>query len=103
MTPEKRVQNAITKYLTQLEDLNYPILHFRRQAGGYSYKSGLPDIFFVYGGKHVEVEVKAPGGELRPLQIKWQQIFAARGIDYVCVDDIAEFKKFMTRYIGKEI
>ena len=58
MTPEKRVQNKIVDYLHALEDEGFPIFVERRNAGGFSYKKGIPDLYAVINGQHVEIEVK---------------------------------------------
>lgn len=100
MNPETIIQNKIIKYIKKLADDGYPIMYFRRQAGGYSYKAGLPDLFFIFDGRHVEVEVKAPGGERSPLQYKWEEKFKRINVDYLCVDNLEDFKEFMKNYIG---
>ena len=56
MTPEKQVQNKIVGFLKTLPDCFVE----RRNAGGFGYHAGVPDVWFVYRGRHVEVEVKAP-------------------------------------------
>lgn len=88
MTPEKRVQNNIVAYLKRLENEGMPIFVERRQAGGFSYKMGIPDLYAVINGFHLEIEVKAPGGELRPMQEKYKEKCKQKNIAYVCADNL---------------
>lgn len=90
MTPEKQVQNKIIDFLKTKPGLVYE----RRQAGGFNYKSGLPDIWFVYRGRHCEVEVKAPGGEPSSLQLKQEVAFLLAGASYWRGDNLADFTKW---------
>lgn len=89
MTPEKRVQNSIVQYLKKLEK-DYPVYVERRQAGGFSYKMGIADLYAVINGKHLEIEVKRPGGQLRPMQIKWKELCQSRNIAWVCAESLEE-------------
>lgn len=100
MTPEKRVQNAIDSYLTELTNNGAPIKHFRRQAGGFSYKEGLPDLYATINGRHVEIEVKRPGGEMSSQQEKWQKFFRSIGTLCICVDSLDDFKAFLECEFG---
>ena len=99
MTPEKRIQNKILKYLDNLEKSGYPVFYQRRQAGGYSYKKGIPDIYCVVNGKHIEIEVKAPGGHLSPMQEKFRDLFKRNNVEWICVDNVEEFKLFINKFI----
>lgn len=98
MTPEKVVQNGILDYLAKLKSDGYPIYYERRQAGGFSYKMGQADLYFVYNGEHIEIEVKAPGRQLRPMQIKWKQKCNSVGIVCECFDDVDNFRQFVKDY-----
>lgn len=98
MTPEKRVQNAILKYLSELSKTE-PLFYERRQAGGFSYKKGIPDIYFVIDGHHIEVEIKAPGGCLSVMQEKFREMCDRCNITYICVDNIEDFISFIKVYI----
>ena len=95
MTPEKVIQNKIIAYLKKLEDEGKPVYAERRQAGGFSYKMGIADLYAVIDGKHVEIEVKRPGGSLRPMQEKWRDRCKAKNILWICCDDIDDFEKFI--------
>ena len=95
MTPEKVVQNKIYGYLKQLSDEDKPVEVFRRQAGGFSYKEGLPDLYAVIEGLHVEIEVKRPGGQLRAMQEKWRDRFIRKNVLWICADNFGQFLAFI--------
>lgn len=87
--PEQKVQNKIIKFLKD-KDIYYE----KRQAGGFTYRSGLPDVWFIYKGKHVEVEVKSATGGRSPLQIKWGDYFIQHNTLYTYVNSFEEFLEF---------
>lgn len=97
MTPEKIVQNAIVKYLDSLNKQGFPVYVERRQAGGFSYKKGMPDLYAVINGQHLEIEVKAPGCSLRPMQEKRRDICKSLNIDWICSDNVDEFAEFVMK------
>lgn len=90
MTPEKTVQNKILSYLKNLEKEGKPVYSERRQAGGFSYKMGIADLYAVVNGLHLEIEVKRPGGQLRPMQEKWRDQCKAKNILWVCADSVED-------------
>lgn len=91
-TPEKIVQDDIIDYIKELKKLNHPIDFERRQAGGFNYKKGKPDLFIIYNGIHIELEVKAPGGKQTPLQIKFEKKCKNKNIcPYMCIDSLEKF------------
>ena len=95
MTPEKRIQNQIINYLKTLSKEGEPVFVERRQAGGFNYKKGIADLYAVYNGIHLEIEVKAPGGHLSPLQEKWRDKCKNLNIKYCCYDNLQDFKNFI--------
>lgn len=99
MTPEKKVQNEILKYLDKLEKDGYKIFHERRQAGGFNYKKGIPDIYCVVNGKHIEIEVKKPGGKLSGMQEKFRDMCKEKNIEWICTDDFEKFKLYLSRFL----
>lgn len=101
MTPEKYLQNNILSYLESLEKEGHPIFYERRQAGGFSYKKGIPDIYAVYDGIHIEIEIKAPGGELSTMQEKFRDKCKKRNISWICVDSLEDFKNFFSIFLKK--
>lgn len=95
MTPEKRVQNTIIDILSKLQKAGQPIFVERRQAGGFSYKMGIPDLYAVIDGRHIEIEVKAPGKTLRPMQEKFRDKCKLLHIEWHCFDNIVDFKSYL--------
>lgn len=95
MTPEAKVKSSIVKYLSQLKAQREPIFHDVRQAGSFNYKEGMPDIWLLYYGVHVEVEVKALGGHQRAAQEKWQKIFTDSQVPCFCVDSVDKVKQII--------
>lgn len=92
MTPEKKIQNQIVAVFSDLEKQGFPVKCFRREAGGFAYKKGLPDLYACVNGKHVEIEVKRKGGHLSAMQEKWRDIFESINVEWFCFDDPKECK-----------
>lgn len=108
MTPEKRIQNAIVKYLNDLAKAGMPVFVERRNAGGFSYKKGIPDLYAVVDGMHLEIEVKTLDGELEPLQEKYRLKCERLRIPWVCatcVEDVQEIveKRLIKRFLEDKI
>ena len=96
MTPEDRVKSAIRKYLDDLKQSSGGQLFWdARQAGGFCYKKGIPDLWCVYKGVHYEIEVKAPGGHRTPLQEKFQTILQKAGCVYIVADCVEDVKNLI--------
>lgn len=103
MTPETRVKNEIIRYLESLQNQGAPIYIDRRQAGGFSYKKGLPDLYFVYDGTHIELEFKAPNGEASSMQLMWQRKFKELyNIDDYIVSSVEEVKEIIENLRNKK-
>lgn len=76
---EKKVQDSIIKYFK-----DHNIFFERRVVSGFNYKKGIPDLYCVYKGRHVEIEVKKErGGALSTLQLKWSRYFKTHNIYYI--------------------
>ena len=102
MTPEKRVQNKIINYLKELKEKGELIFFERRQAGGFSYKKGIPDLYMVYEGLHIEIEVKKEkNGELSTMQEKFRDMCIKNKIEYICANNFNDFKDYL--YYIKEV
>lgn len=99
MNRETVIQNKILRYLKDLEKEGYPLYVERRQAGGFSYKKGVADVYFVYDGYHVEVECKTESGKLKVLQEKWRDYCIERGIGYICARSLEDVKKVVDEMI----
>ena len=71
MTPEGYVLNDILNYLKSLKSLGLPLMYERRSAGGFNYKKGISDIYAVFNGRHIEIEVKRADGRQSVMQEKY--------------------------------
>lgn len=91
MTPEKIVQNAIVNFLNKQQKEGKPVFVERRNAGGFSYKKGIPDLYAVINGIHLEIEVKAPGGSLSTMQEKYRDKCKRLNIQWCCHDNLDDF------------
>lgn len=91
-TPEQKVQNAIEKWLKWLQGENKPIFFEKRQAGGFTYHKGIPDMYVVVNGTHIEIEIKREGGEPTSMQLMWQRKLHAWGVQAYIVESVDEVK-----------
>ena len=101
MTPEKIIQNKILNYLKSLKEADEPIFYERRQAGGLNYKRGIPDVYFVYDGIHVEVEIKQQNGSLSPMQEKFRDMCKQKNIIWICAKSVEEVKEIILKLKGE--
>ena len=86
------MRQRIINFLKKLKDDGKPIFYERRQAGGFSYKKGIPDLYCVYYGYHIEIEVKAENGELSVMQEKFRDMCAKNKIFWICSNSLEDFK-----------
>ena len=91
MTPEGKVKKDLYNYIEALASAGAPIYYEVRQAGGFNYHKGIPDFYIVYKGRHIEIEVKKPGGTQSNLQIRWQTRFTDLQIPCYCISSVSEF------------
>ena len=97
MTPEGKVKKRITDFLDGIPDLEYEL----RQAGGWNYKKGKADIWFVYRGIHFEVEVKAPGGHPSALQLTNETKYKNAGALYWRGDSSVDFQYWFCDIVNR--
>ena len=74
-----------------------------RKAGGVAYKlnsltaNGLPDRLVLFpGGKTAFVELKAPGKQMRPLQVKRRRQLQLLGFPVLCIDRLSQIEPFIS-------
>lgn len=92
MTPEGKVKKQITDYLESLHK-EKKVWYQRREAIGFSYKKGVPDLYAVCKGYHIEIEVKRGiGGELSTMQEKFRSECKNYGMIYILADSLYEVK-----------
>jgi hypothetical protein len=81
-TPEGEIQSEIIKYLKENK-----IWHFRYNA---NVTYGLPDIFVIYQGYFVGVEVKTPTGRATELQKQMKQSIEDAGGYYIFATSVED-------------
>lgn len=91
-TEESKVKKKVTNYLEALKAQGDPIYFERREAGGFGYKEGLPDLWCSYNGIHIEIELKQLEGEARTRQEKWERDFRKAGSLYIRPYTFEEFR-----------
>lgn len=96
----KQIESEITadclKLLDNLQANGYNVYYEHRSGGGgFNYKKGIPDLFIVINGKHIECEMKTPIGERSPMQEKWEMKFERLGIRYICPRTFTEFRDYV--------
>lgn len=101
MTPEVKVQSAITSFLKKEMKAGKPVFYEKRQAIGYQYHKGIPDIYCILNGYHLEIEVKRPGGSRSTMQETYERILKNAGAIYACVDSFEQFKQLYDEYKEK--
>ena len=83
---EDNVKDPILKYLKNLPGCFVQ----RREAGGFSYKKGIPDIYCVYKGIHYEIETKDPKGDTSVMQDKYKIILENAGCVYILAKSLED-------------
>lgn len=98
---EKQLQDKVIKYLKELQSKDYPIYFEKRQAGGFNYKIGLPDLWIVINGQHIEVELKDPSKkiEYKSEQVYWLNKFNKIGIKTIISNDYDRIIKLINSYL----
>lgn len=67
-------------------------------------KAGVPDRLVVMpGGRCLFVELKRPGGKLRPLQTFWKTRLEAQGADYFVVDSFEGVEQVMRAVVEESV
>ena len=82
--------------------------HLRRRvtaAGGLAEKiapvrAGVPDRLVVLRGRVYLVELKAPGGRVRPVQRYWHSLAASAGVQVYLLSSIQEVDAFVSSVLG---
>lgn len=101
MTDEQLIQNKTIKYLKKQQSLGLPLYFEKRQAGGFSYKMGLPDLYFVINGYHFEIEFKTSTKkiQLRNTQLYWLKYFNSINVPTIIENDWLTIKAFIDNAI----
>lgn len=85
------VQTPILRFLKEQKDSGVALIYERRQANGWSYHKGKPDLWFVLKGLHVEIETKVKSGKRDTMQIL-QGNDLQKSCIYAVIRSLEEFK-----------
>lgn len=96
---ETLLQEKVLKYFKTLQLSGHPIFYDRRVAGGLSYEEGVPDIYCVYNGVHIEIELKVVGGAVRARQEAFERKCRNWGILYIRPDTYKEVVEYFEKRI----
>lgn len=97
---EKNLLKNVTNFLKKLENEGKPVFWERRQAGGFNYRIGIPDLYVVTNGIHKEIELKdskLKQFEYKPEQVLWQNKFKKVNIESIISNDFEEIKSFILK------
>ena len=100
-TKESALADECLEYIKYLSEGGAPIyLEHRSGSGGFNYKKGVPDIFLVINGKHIEIELKAPNGKLSTMQEKFKwRCETIWKIPHFVPRTFEEFKEVVDKYL----
>ncbi len=91
---EALVKKKVCEYLDTIAGLWWD----RREALGLSYKKGVPDLYAVYKGYHIEIETKREkGGKLSTMQEKFKAAAPTYGMIYVNAKSVDDVKRLIKR------
>lgn len=100
---ERLILNKTINYLKKLSKEKLNVYWERRQAGGYNYKIGLPDLWLVINGYHYEIEFKSDEEKIyyKSEQLYWQNKFKKIKIESIISNNWEEIKKFIDERIER--
>lgn len=99
-TSESITKSSIVKYFKTLQDKGIPLFYECRQAGGFAYKKGIPDIYCVLNGIHIEIEVKTEIGKQSTMQEKFEErCIKLWNIKYLCAHSLDDVKQYINNLI----
>jgi hypothetical protein len=84
---ENSIVKSILKYINGL-----PRCKAEKRHGSIYTGRGKQDILACIAGKHVELEVKRPGEEAEPIQVRIREQWARAGAVTGCVHSVGEVK-----------
>lgn len=87
------------EYLKALKDSGVNITYAKREALGFSYKDGIPDVYFDTPNYHCEMELKAPDGKPSSIQLKWELLCKRKGQPYLRSHNYKEIVEFINKHL----
>jgi hypothetical protein len=85
MGPEAKVEYKVTQYARERGVLYYKFTSPQHRA--------VPDRLFIYLGRVLFIEFKAPGKKLTPLQEREHRMLAEQGMVVLVVDSVEKGQK----------
>lgn len=99
-TPETAIARKLFEWLKKKQEEGAPLLwEHRSGSGGFSYQKGRPDFWVAVNGTHLEIELKAPGGKLSPMQEKFRWRCQAWHVPYCCPRSAEEAIAFVEMWL----
>lgn len=100
---ETLLQTKVMKYFKKLQLEGHPFFYARRTAEGLSYEEGVPDLYCVYNGIHIEIELKILDGSVRTRQEAFERKCKKWGILYLRPMTYQEVVDFFEKRIIPEL
>lgn len=96
-TGEANLTKKVVDYLKDLQERGSPVFFEHRSgSGGFNYKKGIPDLYAVIDGCHVEIELKTVNGKRSAMQDKFKwRCENLWNIPYCCPHTFDEFVNFI--------
>lgn len=103
-TQETALADKLLDWLKAKQEEGAPLYwEHRSGSGGFSYKKGVPDLFVVVSGHHIEIETKAPDGKLSAMQEKFMWRCATQWhIPHLVPRTFAEAKECIEAFLPAE-
>lgn len=100
-TPESSLADKCLAWLKKRKEEGAPLYwEHRSGSGGFNYKEGVPDLFVVANGRHLEIELKAPKGKLSAMQEKFRyRCWKEWNIPHLVPKDIETFASFVESFL----
>lgn len=94
MAKESSLKQSVLRFLAA----NFPAAVVRKRHGTVFATAGDPDIYFVLGGRHFEVELKVPGQSPTPLQMHRLAQWSAAGAIAACIHSTGELQALLAHH-----
>lgn len=103
-TEESSLMDKILDWLDAKSKEGAPLYwEHRSGSGGFSYKKGVPDLYVVASGHHIEIETKAPSGRLSAMQEKFRwRCISQWHIPHLVPRTLKEVTEFIEAFLPPE-
>lgn len=90
MAKEALLQKKILQFLNEQDIFNFKIISAN--------KNGIPDIFFIYKGQSIFLEIKSPNGKASEIQKYQMQKIKENGAFALFIKNYSEFLQFFNNF-----